>query len=484
VIRPGFDRSAINDPPTRSTSGVWVRLNTMMTMRRRFRPCRAGSTAYLIVVAILVVASSSGCCEGWSLYGHNNLPLYRPSSSSSILSKKNAVASTTIATSASCRTRTLLTAAAGQLQDLEQRMEPPPAAPAIHNHGEDRRASMASGRRAFVACSAGTIMCNVLAVATALPVHAEEGTSLSSRTTATATTTSVLVEVSPSSPDVRKLFNEARAYESQGNLLAAQKLYEKVTSIAPRFLYGWSNLGNTQTAFGDLTAAEQSYTTAIDLCDADASSSSSDATAAAAKRSSFSPSPPPSACAPDYYMLRLNRGTLRINNGRPKEGLADLQLSNALRGRPDAVVLQNLALAEEINGLYVEADRDYTTAIQMTANAVVPFWLRSVLVKYQLGDIKAGNDILKRVENRFPQAPEVRAASAVYLWPVNNSDDDDDARTAARQKFLLIPDRARLKYVDQNYVTNTIHWPPAMVRTLREITKAVGDDARTSASSS
>jgi tetratricopeptide (TPR) repeat protein len=381
------------------------------------------------------------------------------------------MASTTIATSAPCRTRTLLAAAAEQ-QDLEQESSP---APAINNHGEDRRETMAGGRRAFVAASASTIMCNVLAVTTALPVHAEDGTT-------TAATTTMLVEVVPPSPDVRKLFNEARAYESQGNLLAAQNLYEKITSIAPRFLYGWSNLGNTQTAFGDLTAAEQSYTTAIDLCDADASSSSSShsssgATAAAAKSS-------PSACAPDYYMLRLNRGTLRINNGRPKEGLADLQLSNALRGRPDAVVLQNLALAEEINGLYVEADRDYTTAIQMTANAVVPFWLRSVLVKYQLGDIKAGNDILKRVENRFPQAPEVRAASAVYLWPVNNSDDDDDARTAARQKFLLIPDRARLKYVDQNYVTNTIHWPPAMVRTLREITKAVGDDARTSASSS
>ena len=45
--------------------------------------------------------------------------------------------------------------------------------------------------------------------------------------------------------DVAKLFNEARAFEAQGNILAAQRLYLKVTNIAPRFIYGWSNLGNT-----------------------------------------------------------------------------------------------------------------------------------------------------------------------------------------------------------------------------------------------
>lgn len=63
--------------------------------------------------------------------------------------------------------------------------------------------------------------------------------------------------------DAGRLFNEARALESQGNVAAAQRIYTKVTQLAPRFVYGWSQLGNTQTVFGDLKAAEQSYDTAI-----------------------------------------------------------------------------------------------------------------------------------------------------------------------------------------------------------------------------
>ncbi len=41
------------------------------------------------------------------------------------------------------------------------------------------------------------------------------------------------VEVIPKG-DVRKLFNEARAMENQGNMPAAQRLYVKITKIAPR----------------------------------------------------------------------------------------------------------------------------------------------------------------------------------------------------------------------------------------------------------
>lgn len=36
------------------------------------------------------------------------------------------------------------------------------------------------------------------------------------------------------SGDLKKLFNEGRAMESQGNMLAAQRLYAKVTKLAPR----------------------------------------------------------------------------------------------------------------------------------------------------------------------------------------------------------------------------------------------------------
>ena len=257
------------------------------------------------------------------------------------------------------------------------------------------------------------------------------------------------------SGDAKKLFNEGRALESQGNMAAAQRLYAKVTKISPRFIYGWSNLGNTQTAFGDLDAAEESYSTAIDLCNENL----------ATTQEGFGQR----RCS-DQYILLLNRGSLRLNNGRPKEALADLQQASIARGRPDAIILQNLARAKELNGLYGQADRDYTTAISMTANEVNPFWIRSAMVKFQLGDVQGGFDLLKRVENRFPEAPEVRAAYATFLAA-------KDKQIEAQRKYLEIPDRQRLKFVDPDYLTKTIAWPPAMREQLAKISKAVGDSA-------
>jgi tetratricopeptide (TPR) repeat protein len=154
--------------------------------------------------------------------------------------------------------------------------------------------------------------------------------------------------------------------------------------------------------------------------------------------------------------------------GQPKEALADLSQASVLRGRPDAVVAQNLARAQELNGLYSAADRDYGLAISMTSNEVNPFWLRAALVKLQLGDVKGGFDLLKRVENRFPEAPEVRAAYSVFLFSSGD-------QTAAQQKYLEIPDRARANYFDSKYLKNVIAWPPTAIDVLSKISQVAGD---------
>lgn len=262
----------------------------------------------------------------------------------------------------------------------------------------------------------------------------------------------VLLQVSG---DAKKLVSEGRAYESQGNMLAAQRVYNKVTLIAPRFVYGWSNLGNTQTALGDLNAAELSYTKAIDLCQ------------------EIEQQPNGQKCK-DLYLLLLNRGSIRLNNDMVKESLQDLGRADSLRGRPDPLILQNLARSKELNGLYREADRDYAAAIGLSSNEVNPFWLRAALVKYELGDLKGAYDLAQRVENRFPEAPEVRAAYAVLLAARGDA-------VAGQRKFLEIPDRQRLKYSDAAYLTKTVAWPPAMRRDLATITEAVGDTRRLSA---
>merc|ERR1712194_673134 len=115
-----------------------------------------------------------------------------------------------------------------------------------------------------------------------------------------------------------------------------------------------------------------------------------------------------------------------------------------------------------------QSDRTYNTAISMTANEVNPFWLRSSLVKYQMGDVNGAMDLMKRVENRFPQAPEVRAAYAVLLWAKGDED-------LARKMFLEIPDRQRKKYTEAEFMKKVVAWPPTAIATVGEVAKAVGD---------
>ncbi|OEU23592.1 hypothetical protein FRACYDRAFT_259426 [Fragilariopsis cylindrus CCMP1102] len=322
------------------------------------------------------------------------------------------------------------------------------------------------------------------------------------------------IELTPLSSDSKKLFNEGRALESQGNMIAAQRLYSKVTKISPRFVYGYSNLGNTQVALGDLNDADSNYSKAIALCRE--SSLQAQEQGFGIKKCN------------DLYVLLLNRGSVRLNtptkSNYKQEALKDLRESNTLRDRPDAIILQNLARAEEINGFYNLADKNYGLAISMTSNEVNPYWLRSSMVKLQLGDIKGGQDLLKRIENRFPDAPEVKAASATFLWALSKdekqkkelvitsprSDDSsssssssdvassssskkkssssaaaaaiitqprtsEDYQIEAQRKFLEIPDRQRLKFIDQEYLNNILAWPPIMMEGVQSIARTVGD---------
>jgi hypothetical protein len=58
---------------------------------------------------------------------------------------------------------------------------------------------------------------------------------------------------------------------------------------------------------------------------------------------------------------------------------------------------------------------------------------------------RGGFDLLKRVDNRFPEAPEVRAAYATFLAVTGE-------QIAAQRKYLEIPDVQRLKYINDDYL--------------------------------
>lgn len=253
--------------------------------------------------------------------------------------------------------------------------------------------------------------------------------------------------------EAKQLFNEGRAKEMQGNYPASYRIYSKVTNLVPRFIYGWSNLGNVQVVLGKLTDAEVSYSKAVDLCNTNLEEVGDQF---GVRR------------CDDLYVLYLNRGCLRLNNNMKKEALKDLELSATLRGKPDAVILQNRARARELNGMYRLADRDYDVAISMTSNEVAPFWLRAALVKFELGDTIGALDLVRRVEVKFPEAPEVRAALAAML-----SKKGDQA--GAQRKFLEIPDRQRLNFGNSNYLQGTVAWPPIMIETIQNVARSVGD---------
>ncbi len=228
-----------------------------------------------------------------------------------------------------------------------------------------------------------------------------------------------------------------------------------ISSFLQKFIYGWASLGNAQVALGSLGPAEQSYSKAVNLC----LESRNEEERFGVPRCN------------DLWLLYLNRGSLRMNNGMPKEALKDLEAADNLRAKPDAIILQNRARARELNGLYAASDRDYSVAISMTSNEVSPFWLRSSLVKFQLGDLIGAFDLIRRVENRFPEAPEVRAALATLLSAKGD-------QITAQRKFLEIPDRQRLKYSDEDFLKNTVSWPPRMIEYVLKLAEAVGDMER------
>jgi len=183
--------------------------------------------------------------------------------------------------------------------------------------------------------------------------------------------------------DAKKMFNEGRALETQGSIAKAQRLYYKVTKMSPGFIYGWSNLGNTQVILGELDTADKSYTKSIEMC--------------IENNRLQEEKPGVNSRCTDIYLFYLNRGALRLNNNMPKEALDDLEKADLFRAQPDAIVLQNRARARELNGLYDAADRDYTVAISMTSSEVNPFWLRAALVKFQIGDFGGFRDLTRRV---------------------------------------------------------------------------------------
>jgi tetratricopeptide (TPR) repeat protein len=212
-----------------------------------------------------------------------------------------------------------------------------------------------------------------------------------------------------------------------------------------------------------LREAEDSYTKSIELCKIQELK----------KQDNIDNGMFGSKSCDNLYVLYLNRGTTRLalNTTTAKvrqEALDDLEEAAKLRGQPDALIFQNRARGRELNGLYTLADSDYDLAISMSKDGVAPYWLRAALVKFELNRYTEALSIIRRVEQRFPEAPEVRATLAALYSAMGDAD-------SAQRKFLEIPVPTRLQYSDPSYLTQTIVWPPKPLYHITQLAKAVGD---------
>lgn len=70
--------------------------------------------------------------------------------------------------------------------------------------------------------------------------------------------------------------------------------------------------------------------------------------------------------------------------------------------------------------------------------------------------------------DRFPEAPEVKAAYATFLAAKGD-------QIGAQRKFLEIPDRQREKFSQNDYMTKVVSWPPKAMDTIYKVAAAVGD---------
>ena len=77
----------------------------------------------------------------------------------------------------------------------------------------------------------------------------------------------------------------------------------------------------------------------------------------------------------------------------------------------------------------------------------------------------------EKVEVRFPDFPEVKAANAVLLQVKGDTE-------GAQRMFLGIPEGQRKSYLDKDYLKNVISWPPKMIDALSELTKSIDLEQR------
>lgn len=166
----------------------------------------------------------------------------------------------------------------------------------------------------------------------------------------------------------------------------------------------------------------------------------------------------------------LNRGVVLENSGRLEEAARDYRAVIEATGGKDASPFNNLgnvfileATKLEATGdasdaakakkIYREAADSFGKAVSLAPSFSFAAANRAVALFAAGDDDKAALKELKRLNRRFPNFDEARAAAAGILW---NSGD----RAEAEGEWSRVDDP---RYKDVEWLRNERHWPPRLV---------------------
>eukprot|EP00611_Tribonema_gayanum_P013778 TRINITY_DN24998_c0_g1_i1.p1 TRINITY_DN24998_c0_g1~~TRINITY_DN24998_c0_g1_i1.p1 ORF type:complete len:417 (+),score=119.01 TRINITY_DN24998_c0_g1_i1:174-1253(+) len=245
------------------------------------------------------------------------------------------------------------------------------------------------------------------------------------------------------SGEVADQFRKANNYGSVADFDKAFKLYSSVIKYAPGYIYGYSNRGNVQIAKGDLEAAIRDYSTAIKLCEETEGIK-----------------------VPDLWLIHLNRGTTYLALEQLDSAVADLDLAVSLNRKSDSLTLANRAQAYERQGEWPKAVADYGAAIALKPGDVQPWWLRFALSLFQAGADFDALAYARRIATKFGDAPEPLAALTAILYGRGDT-------VEAQKTWSQIALQERDRYLDAEYLSQQLRWPPKVVDSLLEFGRVV-----------
>ncbi|CAM9528284.1 unnamed protein product [Discosporangium mesarthrocarpum] len=222
-------------------------------------------------------------------------------------------------------------------------------------------------------------------------------------------------------------FKKAQAAGSLAQFDKAMKLYSQVVKYAPGYVYGWSNRGNVMVAEGDLNGAISDYSKALELAG--------------------------SLNVPDMWMIYLNRGTTYLAMGETGSALADLDQAATLNTRKDLYTLASRAQVYERMQEWGKALQDYEGAVGQRPGDVQPWWLRFALVMYQENLDFDSLTFLRRVQSKFGDVAEVKAALTAVQFGRGETHE-------AEALWASIAEGDQKIFLDEVYLKNKLKWPP------------------------